>query len=295
MEKYVYNFAEGNKDMNNILGGKGANLAEMTALGLPVPEGFTISTVACNLYYEKNGILPPVVVVQILNAVHELERQVGKVLGDKNNPLLVSVRSGAPISMPGMMDTVLNLGLNDEIVLNLAKTNERFAYDSYRRLIQMYADVVKGYPNSAFEKILDEKKQAKKVKSDHDLDAKDLIEITNSFKKIYKDFEKEDFPQDPKVQLIEAVTAVFRSWNNDRAIYYRKMNNISANLGTAVNVQRMVYGNKGENCGTGVAFTRNPASGENKLYGEYLMNAQGEDVVAGIRTPKKIASYLRRI
>ncbi len=288
MAKYVYAFSEGNKDMRNLLGGKGANLAEMKLIGLPVPDGFIITTEACNKYYVDKEVVSEEVVSEIFEHLDKLEKDTGKVLGDSSNPLLVSVRSGSPISMPGMMDTVLNLGLNDEIVLNMAKDNKRFAYDSYRRLIMMFADVVKGYSKSSFERELDAYKKRKGYKFDIELDADDMESVAENFKKIYKHISGEEFPQDPKVQLIEAVTAVFRSWNNERAIIYRRMNEIDDKLGTAVNVQEMVYGNRGENCGTGVAFTRNPATGENKLYGEYLMNAQGEDVVAGVRTPENI-------
>ncbi len=291
-KKYVYLFSEGNKDMRNLLGGKGANLAEMTSIGLPVPRGFTVTTEACNKYYEDKEVIDEEIKKEIYEKVAELEKITEKVLGDKENPLLVSVRSGARASMPGMMDTVLNLGLNDEVAIGFteATQNKRFVYDSYRRFIQMFADVVKGYPKSSFERRLDEIKEAKGAKFDTDLTADDMVEVTEEFKKIYKEIAGEEFPQDPRVQLIEAVTAVFRSWNNERAIYYRRMNDIPGSWGTAVNVQEMVYGNRGETSGTGVAFTRNPATGENKLYGEYLINAQGEDVVAGIRTPQAIST-----
>ncbi len=290
MEKYVYAFSEGNRDMRNLLGGKGANLAEMTSIGLPVPRGFTITTEACNKYYDSGKKIDEEVEKQIFEHLADLEKISGKKFGDKKNPLLVSVRSGARASMPGMMDTVLNLGLTDEVAVEFAKEtgNKRFTYDSYRRFIQMFADVVKGYPKSSFERVLDEFKESKNAKYDTDLDENDMYDITFKFKAIYKELAKEDFPQDPKVQLMEAVKAVFRSWMNDRAIYYRKMNDIPASWGTAVNVQEMVYGNLGDDSGTGVAFTRNPSTGENKLYGEYLINAQGEDVVAGIRTPQSI-------
>ncbi len=290
-KKYVYLFSEGNKDMRDLLGGKGANLAEMTSIGLPVPRGFTVTTEACNKYYEDKEVIDEAIKKEIYDKLEELEKITGKTLGDKKNPLLVSVRSGARASMPGMMDTVLNLGLNDEVAVGFteATNNRRFVYDSYRRFIQMFADVVKGYPKSSFERRLDEIKEAKGVKYDTDLTDTDMMEVTEEFKKIYKEIAGEDFPQDPKIQLIEAVTAVFRSWNNERAIYYRRMNDIPSSWGTAVNVQEMVYGNRGDNSGTGVAFTRNPATGENKLYGEYLINAQGEDVVAGIRTPEPIS------
>ena len=290
MMKYVYMFTEGNKDMREILGGKGANLAEMTHIGLPVPRGFTVTTEACNKYYEDKEVLNDEIISQIKEKVTELEEVTGKKLGDATNPLLVSVRSGARASMPGMMDTVLNLGMNDEVAEGFSKvtSNPRFVYDSYRRFIQMFADVVKGYPKSSFERLFDKIKEEKNVEYDTDLTADDLKEVIEIYKGEYEKFAKTSFPQDPEEQLIEAVKAVFRSWNNDRAITYRRLNDIPSAWGTAVNVQEMVYGNKGETSGTGVAFTRNPATGENKLYGEYLMNAQGEDVVAGIRTPKSI-------
>ena len=292
MEKYVYLFQEGNKDMRNLLGGKGANLAEMTNIGMPVPGGFTVTTEACNKYYDDGKVLSEEVINQIKEALLKLEEKSGKKFGDKTNPLLVSVRSGARASMPGMMDTVLNLGLNDEIASSFAEKigNKRFVYDSYRRFIQMFADVVKGYSKSKFETIIDEVKAKKGVKNDIDLDENDMVELTDLFKKAYKEFAGEDFPQEPITQLIEAVKAVFRSWNNERAIYYRRINDIPSSWGTAVNVQEMVYGNSGNNSGTGVAFTRNPATGEKALFGEYLINAQGEDVVAGIRTPSPIAT-----
>ena len=290
MTKYVYAFQEGNKDMRDLLGGKGANLAEMVQLGLPVPDGFTVTTEACNEYYANHEIISEEIKTQILEELEKLENRTGKKMGSLENPLLVSVRSGARASMPGMMDTVLNLGLNDEVVEHLATitNNKRFAYDSYRRFIQMFADVVKGYDKNKFERLLDQIKKEKNASYDTDLTAEDMVEVTNKFKEVYKNVAGEDFPQDAKTQLIEAVTAVFRSWNNERANIYRKMNDIPSSWGTAVNVQEMVYGNRGENSGTGVAFTRNPATGENKLYGEYLINAQGEDVVAGIRTPQSI-------
>ena len=290
MEKYVYLFNEGNKDMRSLLGGKGANLAEMTNIGLPVPRGFTVTTEACNKYYEDGKVLADSIVEEIKSSLAKLESVTGKKFGDLENPLLVSVRSGARASMPGMMDTVLNLGLNDEIAESFANkiNNKRFVYDSYRRFIQMFADVVKGYSKSKFEEIIDEVKVEKGVKDDIDLDENDMVTLTNKFKAAYKEFAGEDFPQDPFTQLIEAVKAVFRSWNNERAIYYRRINDIPSSWGTAVNVQEMVYGNSGNKSGTGVAFTRNPATGEKKLFGEYLINAQGEDVVAGIRTPSEI-------
>ena len=290
MEKYVYLFNEGNKDMRSLLGGKGANLAEMTNIGLPVPRGFTVTTEACNKYYEDGKVLADSIVEEIKSSLAKLESVTGKKIGDLENPLLVSVRSGARASMPGMMDTVLNLGLNDEIAESFANkiNNKRFVYDSYRRFIQMFADVVKGYSKNKFEEIIDEVKIEKGVKDDIDLDENDMVTLTNKFKAAYKEFAGEDFPQDPFTQLIEAVKAVFRSWNNERAIYYRRINDIPSSWGTAVNVQEMVYGNSGNKSGTGVAFTRNPATGEKKLFGEYLINAQGEDVVAGIRTPSEI-------
>jgi pyruvate,orthophosphate dikinase len=292
MPKYVYDFNEGNKDMRNLLGGKGANLAEMTNIGMPVPRGFTITTEACTRYYDDGEKVEESILKEIDEHLIALEKKTEKKLGDLKHPLLVSVRSGARASMPGMMDTVLNLGMNDEVAVAFTKitNNKRFVYDSYRRFIQMFADVVKGYPKSSFERKLDEIKESKGAKYDTDLNADDMIEVTNTFKKIYKEIAGVDFPQDPHVQLIEAVKAVFRSWNNERAIYYRHMNDIPGSWGTAVNVQEMVYGNSGDTSGTGVAFTRNPATGENKLFGEYLMNAQGEDVVAGIRTPQAIAT-----
>ena len=288
--KYVYMFSEGNKDMRNLLGGKGANLAEMTSIGLPVPRGFTVTTEACTAYYDAGKVISKDIIDEIYEKLSELEKITGKKMGDMENPLLVSVRSGARASMPGMMDTVLNLGLNDEVCVSFAKAtnNKRFVYDSYRRFIMMFADVVKGYSKNSFERILDKYKEDKGVSYDTELDENDMYEIAMKFKEVYKEQAGVEFPQDPKEQLIEAVTAVFRSWNNERAIYYRRMNDIPSSWGTAVNVQEMVYGNKGDDCGTGVAFTRNPATGEKKLYGEYLMNAQGEDVVAGVRTPKTI-------
>jgi pyruvate,orthophosphate dikinase len=289
--KYVYLFDEGNGGMRELLGGKGANLAEMKNLGLPVPDGFTITTEACTKYYEDGKKLSTEIIEQIFNALSITEQKLGKKLGDVNNPLLVSVRSGARASMPGMMDTILNLGLNDQTVESMAKLtgNARFAYDSYRRFIQMFSDVVMGLEKSEFEKILDEAKKAKGYKLDTELDAEDLKQLVANFKSFYKQHKKEEFPQDPKVQLMEAVLAVFRSWDNPRAIYYRRMNDIPGSWGTAVNVQSMVFGNMGEDSGTGVAFTRNPSTGEKVLFGEYLMNAQGEDVVAGIRTPQPIS------
>ena len=285
--KYVYMFNEGNKDLKNLLGGKGVNLAEMTNIGLPVPSGFTVTTEACTKYYEDGEVLNSEIENEIYETLKKLEEKTGKEFGNTTNPLLVSVRSGARASMPGMMDTVLNLGMNDLVAENFSKVtnNPRFVYDSYRRFIQMFADVVKGYPKSSFERKFDKIKEEKGVKYDTELTSEDLKEVVNIYKEEYKRISKEDFPSDPKVQLIEAVKAVFRSWNNERAKTYRRLNDIPSSWGTAVNVQEMVYGNSGETSGTGVAFTRNPATGEKKLFGEYLINAQGEDVVAGIRTP----------
>ncbi len=290
MSKMVYLFEEGNADMRNLLGGKGANLAEMTNLGLPIPQGFTVTTEACTDYYNNGRAISDDIKDQIFAALAKLEEKQGKKFGDTENPLLVSVRSGARASMPGMMDTILNLGLTDIAVEGFAaKTgNPRFAYDSYRRFIQMFSDVVMEVPKSLFERVLDEIKEAKGVQYDMELTADDLKEVIARFKAIYKDKMGEDFPQDPKVQLMEAVKAVFRSWDNERAIVYRRMNDIPGDWGTAVNVQAMVFGNMGETSGTGVAFTRNPSTGEKGIYGEYLINAQGEDVVAGIRTPQPI-------
>lgn len=289
-KKFVYAFSEGNAKMRELLGGKGANLAEMTVLGLPVPQGFTITTEACTQYYEDNQQISPEIEAQIFEYLGELEKLTGKKFGDLNNPLLVSVRSGARASMPGMMDTILNLGLNDEVVKGFAKltNNERFAYDSYRRFIQMYSDVVMEVPKHNFEAIIDQMKEAKGVKLDTELDADDLKEMVIKFKAYYKEHQHADFPQDPKEQLMGAVKAVFRSWDNPRAIYYRRMNDIPSSWGTAVNVQCMVFGNTGNTSGTGVAFTRDPATGEKRLFGEFLVNAQGEDVVAGVRTPQHI-------
>ncbi|MGY0372394.1 pyruvate, phosphate dikinase [Clostridium sp. JNZ J1-5] len=289
--KYVYLFNEGNASMRNLLGGKGANLAEMTNLGIPVPQGFTITTEACNKYYEDGKMISDDLFEQIMKALAKTEEVTGKKFGNKENPLLVSVRSGARVSMPGMMDTILNLGLNDETVEGIAKLtgNERFAYDSYRRFIQMFSDVAIGIEKRKFENILDEVKESKGVKYDTDLNSDDLKEVVKKFKAIYLKEMGVEFPQDPKEQLMEAVKAVFRSWQNPRAIVYRRLNDIPSSWGTAVNVQSMVFGNMGDNSGTGVAFTRNPATGENIIFGEYLINAQGEDVVAGIRTPQPIS------
>ncbi|NBK97051.1 MAG: pyruvate, phosphate dikinase [Erysipelotrichia bacterium] len=289
-EKFVYNFHEGNGNMRELLGGKGANLAEMMNLGMPVPFGFSVTTEACNQYYEDKETISASIIDEIMVHLKDLERESGKTFGDPQNPLLVSVRSGSRASMPGMMDTILNLGLNDEVVEGLAKLtdNPRFAYDSYRRFIQMFADVVMGLSKAKFETVIDDIKAEKKVKLDTELDTDDLREMVKRFKAFYHNQLHEDFPTNPKEQLIKAVEAVFKSWNNPRAIYYRKINDIPSSWGTAVNVQMMVFGNMGETSGTGVAFTRNPSTGENKLYGEFLMNAQGEDVVAGIRTPQTI-------
>lgn len=287
-KKYVYLFSEGNCEMRELLGGKGANLAEMTNLGLPVPGGFTITTEACNSYYDNDETVLDEIQEQIYDGLEKIEKISGKVLGDKNNPLLLSVRSGARASMPGMMDTILNLGINDEVVQTLAVKNRRFAFDSYRRFIQMYSDVVKEIPKKLFEDAIDTKKQQRGLKLDTDMDANDLEDLVKVFKGIYKEQIGEDFPQNSREQLLDSVKAVFKSWNNPRAITYRRLNDIPSNWGTAVNVQTMVFGNMGDDCGTGVAFSRNPATGENKVFGEFLMNAQGEDVVAGVRTPSEI-------
>ncbi len=291
MKKFVYSFNEGSKDMKDLLGGKGANLAEMTKIGLPVPFGFTVTTEACNRYYEEGKTIGDDIVAAIFEKLEELENVTGKKFGSVENPLLVSVRSGAKISMPGMMDTILNLGLNDETVEGMAKLTEnpRFAYDSYRRFIQMFGDVVMEISKTKFDAIFDGKKEERGVESDVDLTTEDLQAIIVDYKALVKAEMGRDFPQDPKDQLMEAVKAVFRSWNNDRAILYRKLNEIPDSIGTAVNVQSMVFGNMGNTSGTGVAFTRNAANGENKLFGEFLVNAQGEDVVAGIRTPQPIS------
>ena len=292
MKKFVYDFNEGNKDMRELLGGKGANLCSMASLGLPVPEGFIITTEACNKYYEENETLPVAIEEEIYKHLRTLEEKKKKILGDANKPLLVSVRSGARSSMPGMMDTILNLGLNDEVAASLSATmqNKRFVYDSYRRLIMMFCDVVMGGDKSLFEEYLTTYKKEKGYSSDIELSGDDWFFITNKYKEMYKDITKEEFPMDATSQLIMAVGAVFKSWNNKRAIYYRKINNIPDSWGTAVNIQEMVYGNKNNNSGTGVAFSRSPITGEDKLFGEYLINAQGEDVVAGVRTPKSIDS-----
>ena len=290
MNKWVYLFEEGNANMRELLGGKGANLAEMTNLGLPIPHGFTITTEACMDYFKSNGIIEEIK-EQINNALNILEQKQGKKFGDSNNPLLVSVRSGARASMPGMMDTILNLGLNDVSVLGLAKktNNPRFAYDSYRRFIQMFSDVVMGLEKSKFEAVLSKIKKEKGYTYDYELTHEDLVDVVETYKVFYKENLGDDFPQNPVKQLYLAIEAVFKSWNNDRAIYYRRLNDIPSDWGTAVNIQSMVFGNMGDTSGTGVAFTRNPATGEKKIYGEYLINAQGEDVVAGIRTPSPIS------
>ena len=289
-KKFVYLFSEGNGSMRELLGGKGANLAEMTILGMPVPRGFTITTEACTQYYQDGRTINAEIQDEIMSYMSQLEDMTGKKFGDMNNPLLVSVRSGARASMPGMMDTILNLGLNDEVVEAFAKKtkNPRFAYDSYRRFIQMYSDVVMEVGKKYFEELIDEMKAKRNVKLDTELTAKDLKELAEMFKNEYREKIGEEFPQDAREQLMGAVRAVFRSWDNPRAIYYRRMNDIPSSWGTAVNVQEMVFGNMGDTSGTGVAFTRNPATGEKKLFGEFLMNAQGEDVVAGVRTPQTI-------
>ena len=292
MAKWVYLFSEGNANMRELLGGKGANLAEMTNLGMPIPQGFTVTTEACTDYYNNGKKISEEIQGQIFDALAQLEEIQGKKFGDTEDPLLVSVRSGARASMPGMMDTILNLGLNDVAVEGFAKKtgNPRFAYDSYRRFIQMYSDVVMEVPKSFFEKIIDEVKEAKGVHYDTELTVDDLKELVKRFKAVYsEEMNGEEFPQDPKEQLMGAVKAVFRSWDNPRAIVYRRMNDIPGDWGTAVNVQAMVFGNMGETSGTGVAFTRNPSTGEKGIYGEYLINAQGEDVVAGVRTPQPIS------
>ncbi len=289
--KYVYLFSEGNGSMRELLGGKGANLAEMTNLGMPVPQGFTISTEACTRYYEDGKTINKQIEDEIYKYLEKMEKITGKKFGDQKNPLLVSVRSGARASMPGMMDTILNLGLNEQVVKGLAElmNNERFAYDSYRRFIQMYSDVVMELSKKRFEVIIDEMKEKRGIKLDTEFTADDLKEMVVAFKKFYKSEIKADFPDDPRDQLMGAVKAVFRSWDNDRAVFYRRMNDIPSSWGTAVNVQSMVFGNMGEDSGTGVAFTRDPATGDKNLYGEFLMNAQGEDVVAGVRTPQPIS------
>ena len=289
--KYVYNFDEGNKTMRDLLGGKGANLAEMTNMEINVPYGFSVTTEACIRYYKEDQKIWDELNEEISNHIKDLEAHNGKTFGNNEDPLLVSVRSGAPISMPGMMDTILNLGLNDVAVKGLENktNNKRFAYDTYRRFIQMFADVAMGLDKNKFEEVLTAKKEEKGVKTDHDLTAEDFVDVVEKYKVVYKDLAGEEFPQEPRKQLDLAIAAVFSSWNNPRAILYRKLNEIDDKMGTAVNVQTMVFGNMGETSGTGVAFSRNPATGENALYGEYLMNAQGEDVVAGVRTPEPIS------
>lgn len=291
-EKFVYSFHEGNKSMRDLMGGKGANLAEMTNIGLPVPPGFTITTQACNRFYEENEELWDSLKAEIREHLEEVEKKLDKKFGDEKNPLLVSVRSGSVFSMPGMMDTILNLGLNDASVEGLANVTEnpRFAYDSYRRFIQMFGDVAMGVPKENFDEIFEAVKEDKGVQEDTDLTTEDLKAVIEGYKKVIREEKGEDFPQDPYEQLLYAIRAVFLSWNNNRAKVYRRLHQISDKLGTAVNIQSMVFGNMGETSGTGVAFTRNPATGENKLFGEFLMNAQGEDVVAGIRTPKNIGA-----
>ena len=290
MAKWVYMFTEGNATMRNLLGGKGANLAEMTNLGLPVPQGFTITTEACTQYYEDGRKINDEIMAQIMEAITKMEEITGKKFGDKENPLLVSVRSGARASMPGMMDTILNLGLNEEVVEVLAAKsgNPRWAWDCYRRFIQMYSDVVMEVGKKYFEELIDKMKAEKGVTQDVDLTAEDLKVLAEQFKAEYKEKIGEEFPTDPKEQLMGAIKAVFRSWDNPRANVYRRDNDIPYSWGTAVNVQMMAFGNMGDTSGTGVAFTRDPATGEKKLMGEFLMNAQGEDVVAGVRTPQKI-------
>lgn len=290
-KKYVYLFDEGNAKMKNLLGGKGANIAEMINLGIPVPEGFTLSTEACAKYYKDGKSLSQEMIAQINRALTKVEGLTGKKFGSKDNPLIVSVRSGARVSMPGIMDTILNLGLNDETVNALSNltNNEKFAYDTYRRFIQMFSDIVMKIEKIKFQDILDEVKEKKKIKFDNDLDSYDLKEIVEKYKDLYRKEIGREFPQDPKEQLQEGIKAVFRSWNNQRAVAYRKLNNIPAEWGTAVNIQAMVFGNIGKTSGTGVAFTRNPCTGEKYIFGEYLINAQGEDVVAGARTPYEIS------
>ena len=291
-KKYVYMFTETDSTMRNLCGGKGANLGQMTKLGLPIPQGFTVTTEACTYYYDNNKSLSKEIIEEVEASLAKLEKITGKEFGNPNNPLLVSVRSGARVSMPGMMDTILNLGLNEEVTAGLAKKTEnpRFAYDSYRRFIQMYSDVVMGLSKKRFEEIIDEMKKEKGITQDTEFSADDFKEMIAKFKAFYKEELESEFPSNPKDQLFGAINAVFESWETPRAVYYRKMNDIPSTWGTAVNVQSMVYGNMGNTSGTGVAFTRNPADGENKLFGEYLINAQGEDVVAGVRTPAPIAT-----
>ncbi len=286
--QYVYSFKEGNRDKKNLLGGKGANLAEMSNLGLPIPDGFTVTTDACHEYYKNGKTISSDIQFQILSKLKTLEINTGKVFGDVRNPLLVSVRSGAPISMPGMMDSIMNLGMNDEVCEEMAKGNARMAYDSYRRFIEFYSEVVMNYPTELFAGYLEEYKNQKGYKSDLDLSSEDLRGIVIKYKDNYLEHGGSYFPQDPKIQLMNTISAVFASWNNDRAIKYRKLEGISDAIGTAVNVQEMVYGNMNDMSGTGVLFSRNPSTGEDKLTGEFLMNAQGEDIVSGIRTPSEI-------
>ncbi len=290
MTRYLYQFYEGNKDMKGLLGGKGANLAEMTTIGLPVPQGFTVTTEVCERFYKKREKIDEGLEKEIFENLKELERKVGKKLGDNEKPLLLSVRSGAPISMPGMMDTVLNIGLNDETVEIFGKaiSSKRTAYDSYRRLIQMFGDVVMNISMHEFEGILDDVKERNGYENDLQLTTEDLKLVVKRYKEKYKEKIGEKFPQDPKEQFLRSINAVFKSWHNDRAIAYRNIHNISHDMGTAVNVQAMVFGNMGDDSATGVMFTRNPATGTNKMYGEFLVNAQGEDVVAGVRTPQNI-------
>ncbi|MEG1579183.1 MAG: PEP/pyruvate-binding domain-containing protein, partial [Oscillospiraceae bacterium] len=289
--KFVYLFSEGKGSMRELLGGKGANLAEMSNLGMPVPQGFIVTTEACTQYYTDGKAINAGIEAEIMSYLAELEKITGKKFGDPKNPLLVSVRSGARASMPGMMDTILNLGLNDTVVEGFAKItdNPRFAYDSYRRFIQMFSDVVMELSKKRFEEIIDAKKAERGIQLDTDMTTEDLKDLVVRFKAFYKAEKGVDFPTEPKIQLMEAVKAVFRSWDNPRANVYRRMNEIPYDWGTAVSVQSMVFGNSGNNSGTGVAFTRNPATGEKKLFGEYLINAQGEDVVAGVRTPSPIS------
>ncbi|MDR0914535.1 MAG: pyruvate, phosphate dikinase, partial [Oscillospiraceae bacterium] len=293
-QKYVYLFSEGNESMKELLGGKGANLAQMVSLGMPVPQGFTVTTEACTRYYDDGRKIAPEIEAEVFDYLTKIEEINGKKFGDVSNPLLVSVRSGARASMPGMMDTILNLGLNDDVAAGMIAGNSdpkfaRFVYDSYRRFIQMFSDVVMEISKKRFEVIIDELKEKKGVTNDIELETEDMKELVKLFKAYYKEQKGEDFPSDPKLQLIEAIRAVFRSWDNPRANYYRQQNDIPYSWGTAVNVQPMVFGNLNNNSGTGVAFTRDPSTGENGLYGEYLINAQGEDVVAGVRTPNHIS------
>ena len=296
-KKYVYHFEEAYGLGKELLGGKGAGLAEMTHIGVPIPQGFTITTEACALYYNSGRNLPESLVKDVYKAISEVEAKTGKKFGGDKNPLLVSVRSGARVSMPGMMDTILNLGLNDKTVEVLAKetNNERFAYDSYRRFVLMFTNIAKGHPRDDMDKMLDDLKKSKGYKLDTEVNASELKELVKQYKAYYKKTFNEEFPSDPYVQLVEAIKAVFRSWDNERANVYRMMNNIPYDWGTAVNVQSMAFGNKGETSGTGVAFSRNPATGENKVSAEYLPNAQGVDVVAGIRTPLHIEELQRRM